>query len=135
MNFVLSVHAAPYASQTGAQAVAFARELLRQGHEIERIFFYHEGVYQALASQVAETAAGTTLLKPTLLQQWQSLADQGVELAVCISSATKRGVVDEAQQTRHQLPATSLHPSFVLTGLGQLIAAIEAADRYIEFPA
>ena len=51
------------------------------------------------------------------------MADLDIELAVCISSAAKRGVSQKSN---------SLADGFELVGLGQLISAIEASDRYIE---
>ena len=54
---------------------------------------------------------------------------------ICISSGLKRGGVDASEQRRYELPSLTLANDFQLVGLGQLIAAIEASDRYIEFPA
>ena len=129
MKFVLAVHGAPHNSESGEHALGFANAVLAEGHTIERIFFYHDGVLQALQTQV--TPQGET----NLAAQWQWLAAQGVELAVCIASAIKRGVVNEAEQTRYELQHPTLAPGFELVGLGQLIAAINNADRYVEFPA
>ena len=70
-----------------------------------------------------------------LQPRWADLKNQGVELGICISSGLKRGVVDISEQQRYELPSLTLANDFQLVGLGQLIAAIEASDRYIEFPA
>ena len=43
--------------------------------------------------------------------------------------------MDASEQQRYELPSLTLANDFQLVGLGQLIAAIEASDRYIEFPA
>ena len=129
MKFVLAVHGAQHNSESGEHALGFANAVLAEGHTIERIFFYHDGVLQALQTQV--TPQGET----NLAAQWQGLAAQGVELAVCIASAIKRGVVNEAEQTRYELEHPTLAHGFELVGLGQLIAAINNADRYVEFPA
>jgi tRNA 2-thiouridine synthesizing protein D len=102
--------------------------VLAEGHTIERIFFYHDGVLQALQTQV--TPQGET----NLAAQWQGLAAQGVELAVCIASAIKRGVVNETERERYEQTAATLADGFELVGLGQLIAGIQQSDRYIEFP-
>ena len=100
---------------------------MTQGHKIERIFFYHDGVLQALQTQVAPQG------EIDLTEQWQALAEQGVELAVCIASAIKRGVIDETEQGRYDKQAATLAHGFELVGLGQLIAGIQQSDRYIEF--
>lgn len=127
MKFILAVHGSPNASQSGEHALGFAKAAIAQGHQIERIFFYHDGVLQALKTQI--TPQGES----ALLTQWQALADQGVELAVCIASAIKRGILDNAEQTRYEQTAATLAAGFELVGLGQLIAGIQQSDRYIEF--
>ncbi|NCF32809.1 MAG: sulfurtransferase complex subunit TusD [Proteobacteria bacterium] len=128
MKFVLAVHGAPHNSESGEHALGFANAVLAEGHKIERIFFYHDGVLQALQTQV--TPQGET----NLAAQWQALAAQGVELAVCIASAIKRGVVNETERERYEQTAATLADGFELVGLGQLIAGIQQSDRYIEFP-
>ena len=65
---------------------------------------------------------------------WSELADQGIELAVCIASAIKRGVLNAEEQARYEKTSHTLAPGFELVGLGQLVAGIQYADRYIEFP-
>ena len=128
MKFVLAVHGAPHNSESGEHALGFANAVLAEGHTIERIFFYHDGVLQALQTQV--TPQGET----NLAAQWQALAGQGIELAVCIASAIKRGVVNETERERYEQTAATLADGFELVGLGQLIAGIQQSDRYIEFP-
>jgi tRNA 2-thiouridine synthesizing protein D len=129
MKYTLTIHGAPYASQSAQHGIAFAEALLSQAHTIERIFFFHEGVLQALSTPVAPQG------EEDLLQKWQALSAQGVELAVCIASGIKRGVLSEEERARYEKTSNSLAEPFTLVGLGQLISAINEADRYIEFPA
>ena len=131
MNYALAVHGAPYAGTAADHALGLAKALLAEGHHIERVFFFHDGVYQGLAGQVAPQEHFDT----DLLKRWQQLALQGIELAICIASGIKRGVINESEQSRYELAHPSLAHGFELVGLGQLIAAINAADRYVEFPA
>jgi tRNA 2-thiouridine synthesizing protein D len=70
-----------------------------------------------------------------LATRWKSLSEGGTELAICIASGIKRGVVDATEQARYDLPSDTLSNTFELVGLGQLIGAIATADRYVEFPA
>ena len=128
MNFVLAVHGAPHNSNSGEHALGFANAIIAEGHTIERIFFYHDGVLQSLNSQVSPQG------EYDLLAHWNLLAEQGVELAVCIASAIKRGVINPQEQTRYEKDAPTLAKGFELVGLGQLIAGIQHADRYVEFP-
>ena len=92
---------------------------------------FHEGVYHGLNGQVPPQTQHNTDLRP----RWAALKNQGVELGICISSGIKRGVIDASEQQRYELPSLTLANDFQLVGLGQLIAAVEATDRYIEFPA
>ena len=128
MKYTLAIHGAPYASQAAQHGIAFAEALLRQKHTIERIFFFHEGVYQALSTRVIPQG------EEELLKKWQGLGSQGIELAVCIASGIKRGVINEAERLRYEKNASNLAEHFTLVGLGQLISAINDADRYVEFP-
>ncbi|MEM6999675.1 MAG: sulfurtransferase complex subunit TusD [Pseudomonadota bacterium] len=130
MQFTIAVHGSPYQSSSNEHALGFCRAALAAGHQIVRVFFYHDGVYTALASrQVPQDEANTTAA-------WQALAnDADVELCVCIANALKRGVVDNGEADRHNLPQPSLAAGFEIVGLGQLVDAMLQADRYIEFPA
>ena len=83
MNFVLAVHGAPHSSNSGEHAIGFAKAAMAQGHHIERVFFYHDGVLHGLSSQVAPQSEND------LCKAWSELADHGIELAVCIASAIK----------------------------------------------
>lgn len=128
MNFVLAVHGAPHSSNSGEHAIGFANAAMAQGHRIERVFFYHDGILHGLNSQVTPQGEND------LCKAWSELADRGIELAVCIASAIKRGVINAEEQARYEKTSPTLAPGFELVGLGQLIAGIQHADRYIEFP-
>ena len=123
--------AADYAKEAAEHALEFIEALLLRDHSVERVFFFHEGVYHGLNSKVPAQTQHATDLRP----RWAALRTQNIELAVCIASGIKRGVVDAVEQQRYDLPSSTLVSDFTLVGLGQLIAAIEGADRYIEFPA
>lgn len=130
MKFAIAVHGAPFSTEASATALRFVRAALDSGHQISRVFFYHDGVHSGSALAVApqdeaEAVAG-----------WVELSDaHQVELTVCISAAAKRGLVDEAERRRLDLPGANLHPAFTLVGLGQLIDAIVTSDRFVTFAA
>ena len=68
------------------------------------------------------------------LQPWVELAEQhGVELILCISSALKQGMLDATEAKRHDRPGPSIHPAFIISGLGQLVDAAISSDRLITF--
>ncbi len=130
LTFAISVHGGPYASQASHHALSLCQALLSAGHSIHRIFFFHEGVMQALNSRV------TPQDETPIVDAWQMLAaEHEIELAVCIANALKRGVLSAAEQSRYEQSAATLAEPFELVGLGQLIEAIASADRYVEVPA
>ncbi|MFP6817187.1 MAG: sulfurtransferase complex subunit TusD [Pseudomonadales bacterium] len=130
MNISISVHGAPQASESALSAYRFVEAALAAGHSITRVFFYHEGV---------RTADGLTVTpqdEDSVHQKWVSLHENhGVELAVCIAAALKRGMLNEAEQARYDKETANVHPAFEIVGLGQLIDALIHADRSITFAA
>ena len=131
MKYAVAIHGAPYSSQAAEHALDFMEALFASGHTVERVFFFHEGAYHGLNGRVAPQTERRTDPRP----RGAALESRGGELGICISSGIKRGVIDASEQQRYELPSLTLANDFQLVGLGQLIAAIEASDRYIEFPA
>ena len=128
MIFGIAVHGSPYGSEASGSALRFARAAVAAGHGIYRVFFYHDGV------QIGNGLTVPPQDEPQIQSEWVALAEEhGIELAVCIAAALKRGLVDAAEQDRYDLPAASLHPAFSLVGLGQLIDAIGSSDRFLTF--
>jgi tRNA 2-thiouridine synthesizing protein D len=128
MKFTIVVQGGPYTTQASLSAWHFAQAVVATGHEIYRVFFYHDGVYN-----------GNTLLAPPqdeidLHTAWCSLAqDQGIELVVCIASALRRGMLDEGEAERYEKPLANLDKLFIVSGLGQLIDGALSADRTVTF--
>ncbi|MBM4203756.1 MAG: sulfurtransferase complex subunit TusD [Gammaproteobacteria bacterium] len=127
MNFTLIVHSTPDAGGGAHSALRFAEAAHRNGHHLQQVFFYHDGVMNALASRVSPQD------ESELLTAWQSLAaSTGVQLAVCIAAASRRGVLDVGEAERLERFAT-LAPPFELAGLGQLIEAVMDGGPCITF--
>ncbi|MEQ8860140.1 MAG: sulfurtransferase complex subunit TusD [Pseudomonadales bacterium] len=130
MNIAIAVHGAPYSSQAALSALRFCRAAVAAGHQVARVFFYHDGVHTASAISVPPQD------EPSPLADWVELADAaGIELAVCIAAALKRGIVNGDEQDRYDLTASNVHPAFAIVGLGQLIEAIGSSDRFVTFAA
>jgi tRNA 2-thiouridine synthesizing protein D len=128
MNFAISIHGSPYASQAALSGYRFTRAALDAGHNITRVFFYHEGV------RTADGLAVTPQEEDSVLAQWVSLHEaHGVELTVCIAAALKRGILNDAEKARYDKAAAGAHPAFEIVGLGQLVDALIQADRCITF--
>lgn len=128
MKFAIVVYGPPYTYQATHSALHFARAVVESGHEIYRVFFYHDGVYN-----------GNSLMAPPqdetdIHGQWSALArEQNVELIVCIASSLRRGVLDETEADRYEKSASNIGKPFEISGLGQLIDAGINADRVVTF--
>lgn len=130
MIFSLAVHTPPYTYQGSETALRFASALLDEGHELYRVFFYHDGVYNGNALGVPPDDA------PDIPKRWATLAQShDIDLVVCIAAALKRGILDEGESKRYAKSAADLQDGFVISGLGQLIDAVVVSDRFITFGA
>ena len=119
MKFTLLVTEAPFGGQAAATALAFAMAALDGGHEIERVFFYCEGVHNA--NRLSAPPGG----EANLVRDWSSLAAaRNLDLVVCINAGSRRG-----------LREANLAPGFRISGLGQLVESAVVADRLIPFGA
>jgi len=128
MIFSLLVQESAVGRQSSHAAYRFACALLARGHTLYRVFFFADGVHNSTALNCA--ASGEADL-PAL---WRQLAaEHGVDLVSCVSSALRRGIVDEREAARHALGAASLRQGFELSGLGQLVEASIRSDRILDF--
>jgi tRNA 2-thiouridine synthesizing protein D len=128
MKFSILINEGPYTHQASDSAFQFAKSVLAKGHEIFRIFFYHDGVNNA-----------TRLTTPpqddrNIVNRWSKLAEEHkLDMVVCVAAAQRRGIVDEGEAKRNGKDATNLAPGFRISGLGQLIEAGIQADRMVTF--
>lgn len=128
MKLGIVVNEGPYQHQASDSAYHFTKAALDKGHEVFRVFFYHDGVNN-----------GTRLATPpqderNITQRWAELAKQhDLDLVVCIAAAQRRGIVDEDEMKRQGKDANNIAPGFRISGLGQLIEAGIQADRLVSF--
>ena len=88
-----------------------------------RIFFYCEGIYNALMTEQ------TTADQYDIISGWSSLAAQHqVDLLVCISAAQLRGLTVAKGSESPQLA-----DGFRIGGLGEMAEAMIEADRIMVF--
>ncbi|ELY3597899.1 sulfurtransferase complex subunit TusD [Cronobacter turicensis] len=128
MRFALMVTGPAYGTQQASSALQFAKALLTEGHSLESVFFYREGVYNA--NQFTSPASDEF----DLVRAWQELHDEyGVALHICVAAALRRGVTDENEARTQGLPGANLQPGFQLSGLGALAEAALTCDRVVEF--
>ena len=128
MKFGILVSEGPYTHQASDTAYQFAAAAIAKGHEVQRVFFYHDGVYNA-----------TKLTEPPqddrhIVNRWSKLGQEhGIDLVVCVAAAQRRGLIDASEAKRHGKDADNIAPGFRISGLGQLIEAGIQADRLVVF--
>ena len=128
MKFGIVVTEGPYEHQASDSAYQFTKAALGKGHEIFRVFFYHDGVNN-----------GTRLTTPPqddrhITNRWSELAEEHkLDLVVCVAAAQRRGIVDEEEMKRNGKDANNIAPGFRISGLGQLIEAGIQSDRLVFF--
>jgi len=128
MKFAIVVNEGPSQHQASNSAYHFARSALEKGHEIVRVFFYHDGANNGTALTVPPQD------EPHIVDRWRHLGrEHGLDLVVCVAAAQRRGVMDEREARRHGLPASNLAEGFRIAGLGQLVEAAVDADRLLAF--
>jgi len=128
MKFAIQINTSPTHSNAGYTAYQFIQATLQAGHEVFRVFFYHDGIYHAFkyASPV-----DSELLMP---QKWSALAEQySIDLVICISAAQRRGLLSKDEARRQGKVDQDLADGFRISGLGQLVEAMLVSDRFLEF--
>jgi tRNA 2-thiouridine synthesizing protein D len=117
MRFGILINEGPFTHQASDSAYHFTVAALAKGHEIYRVFFYNDGVYNA--NRLAEPQTDDR----NLVSLWSRLAEEHeLDLVVCIAAALRRGIKDEVLQN-----------GFRISGLGQLVEAGIQADRLVVF--
>ena len=130
MKFSLLVLGSPQSSPAVASALKFAQASLDSGHELFRVFFFHDAVSTGNALTVAPQD------QTNLPQAWQDFgARHNIDMVLCISSALRRGVVDQREAERYSLKGANTHADFALSGLGQWVEAMMLSDRIVTFGA
>ena len=130
MKISIQINEGPYQHQASDTAYQFTKAAIAAGHEIFRVFFYHDGVNNA-----------TRLTVPpqddrNIVKQWSELsAENNLDMVVCIAAAQRRGIMDADEAKRQGLDASNLAEGFRISGLGQLIEAGIEADRLVVFGA
>ncbi len=128
MKLSVLVNEGPYQHQAADTAIQFTKAALEKGHEIMRVFFYHDGVNN-----------GTRFGVPpqddrNITEQWTELAKQhDLDLVICIAAAQRRGILDENEAKRQGKDGDNIADGFRISGLGQLIEAGIQSDRLVIF--
>lgn len=128
MKFSILVNEGPYTHQASDSAYHFTEAALRGGHQVVRVFFYHDGVNN-----------GTRFSVPpqddrNISERWSALAQQyDLDMVLCVAAAQRRGMLDDSEAKRAGKDGNNIAPGFQISGLGQLIDAGIQADRLVVF--
>ncbi len=128
LKFGILVNEGPYQHQSADSAYQFTKAALENGHEIFRVFFYHDGVNN-----------GTRYAIPpqddrNITELWSALQEKyKLDLVICIAAAQRRGILDENEAKRQGKDGDNIAPGFRISGLGQLIEAGIESDRVVSF--
>jgi tRNA 2-thiouridine synthesizing protein D len=126
LKFALQVNSPPYSSQGSETAYRFARAATQLGHEVNRVFFYFDGVYNALGYSAPPDD------EKNVVGLWTTLAaKKNIDLVVCVSAVQRRGWarMESDKESLQGLIANG----FRISGLGQWVDAAIEADRTLTF--
>lgn len=128
MKFGIQVNEGPYTHEASVTAINFVKAAVAKGHEVFRVFFYHDGVNN-----------GTRYATPpqddiNIQKTWSDLAkEHNIDLVICVAAAQRRGLADDGEQERNGLDGNNIMDGFRISGLGQLIEAGIECDRLVVF--
>jgi tRNA 2-thiouridine synthesizing protein D len=130
MKFAIQVNEGPYQHQASDTAFQFAKAAIAKGHEIMRVFFYHDGVNNASRFTVPPQD------DRNVVNNWADLKNadgSDIDKVVCVAAALRRGMLDTDEAGKNGIDGNNIHPAFRISGLGQLIEAGIQADRLVVF--
>ena len=128
MKFGILVNEGPYQHQSADSAYQFTKAALENGHEIFRVFFYHDGVNNSTRYAIPPQD------DRNITQLWTELQEKyKLDLVVCIAAAQRRGILDANEAKRQGKDGDNIAPGFRISGLGQLIEAGIESDRVVTF--
>ena len=117
MRYLLMLHGSPWSHQSVKSASDFAKAAIAQGHSIDAIFLYQDGVTNALPN--IDISSDEFNGQSALLDLHNH---HGVPLWLCVTAGVKRGVNEE-----------HVHKGFKIAGLAEFAEASTVADKVIQF--
>lgn len=117
MKIGILVNEGPFTHQASDSAYHFTKAAIDKGHEIDRVFFYNDGVNNS--NKLSEPQSDDR----NVVKLWSDMAvEHKVDLVVCVAAALRRGIKDEI-----------LADGFRISGLGQLVEMGILSDRLVVF--
>ncbi|BAJ02258.1 sulfurtransferase complex subunit TusD [Shewanella violacea] len=127
-KFIIQVNGAAYPSSASYNAYHFTKSALESGHEVIRVFFYQDGVFNTngLNSPASDEF--------DLTRAWVALSEKyQVDLVNCVSAALRRGIISETEAKESHVSHWNMQAPFTMGGLGELVTGLEVADRLVSF--
>ena len=127
--FTLIVTKSPFDSRNAESAIAFCRAAFERGDQVEQVFFYQSGVHNA--SQLLASPSNEFACK----DEWLKLAsEQKIKLNVCISAASRRGVLDKTSANQNSLEEAQANLSlpFEQVGLSDYFASLAKGNINVQ---
>ena len=117
MKLGILVNEGPFTHQASDSAYRFASAAIEKGHQVSRVFFYNDGVFNS--NKLSEPQTDDR----NLVTLWADLARANdIDLVVCIAAALRRGIKEEV-----------LRDGFRISGFGQMVEAGIENDRLVVF--
>lgn len=129
MHYALLVTGSPYQTKACHSALKFLKAaLLNKENTLEGVFFYEDAVL-----------IGNALTQPPrdefdVKKAWVELTNEHkVPLYLCIAASVRRGIINETESQRYELPQHSLSEGFQLEGLGTFVELMNSTTKIIQF--
>ena len=120
---IIIVSTAPGNEMAHNAALQSINKCITLGQAISSIFFYGDAI------EIAKTNTEFQSLQ----QQWITLTNtQNIKLAVCISGALNRHIIDTEEAEIQNVPS-NLHPAFLFSSLSVIAEAISESTTILEF--
>ena len=127
-KFIIQVNSPAYGSASSYNAYRFTEAAVQNGHLIDKVFFYQDGV---LNTNSLNSPASDEF---DLQKAWLFLSEQyKFPLVNCVSAALRRGVLSVSEAKENNTGNWNMEPPFIMGGLGELVTGIESADRLVSF--
>lgn len=116
-RYSVLVTSSPYDNDGASRALAFCHQLLADGQEIEQIFFYQAGIYNAIPQMNPPND------EVNVYQAWCDLKLKArTSLRVCMTAGDKRGVT-----------GTGEDKAFEHTGLSDFFTSLHQCEHLVQF--
>ena len=130
MKISIQINASTYQHQAADTAWHFIQAALEAGHEVYRVFFYHDGIFNACRDS---RPPGD---ERDIVKRWSALqSEKGVDLVVCASSAQRRGLLEKSVAKKVGGYIHAVADGFRIAGLGLLMESVIESDRHLTFGA